>query len=53
MIVVLMVRSGLGCSQDLSVFFALARYRVVKIACSYSEVVLQTMKNYKPHYSLS
>jgi hypothetical protein len=30
-----------------------ARYRVVKIVCSYSEVVLQTMKNYKAHYSLS
>jgi hypothetical protein len=29
-----------------------ARYRVVKIVCSYSEVVLQTMKNYKAHYSL-
>jgi hypothetical protein len=36
-----------------SVFFALARYRVVKIMCSYSEVVLRTMKNYKAHYNLS
>jgi hypothetical protein len=27
------------------VFFALARYRVVKIVCSYSEMVLQTMKH--------
>jgi hypothetical protein len=34
-------------------FFAPGRYRVVKIACSYSEVVLTTMKNYKAHYSLS
>jgi hypothetical protein len=34
-------------------FFALARYAVAKIACSCSEVVLQTMKNYKAHYSLS
>jgi hypothetical protein len=33
--------------------FALARYRVIKIACSCSEVVLRTMKNYKAHYSLS
>jgi hypothetical protein len=33
-------------------FFAPARYRVVKIACSYSEVVLRTM-NYKAHYDLS
>jgi hypothetical protein len=38
---------------ELSVFFALTRYRVVKVACSYSEVVLQTMKNYKAHNSLS
>jgi hypothetical protein len=37
----------------LSVFFALARYRVVKIVCSYSKAVLRTMKNYKAHYSLS
>jgi hypothetical protein len=36
-------------SCQLSVFFALARYRVVKIACSCSEVVLRTMKNYKAH----
>jgi hypothetical protein len=35
-----------------SVFFAPARYRVVEIACSYSEVVLQIIKNYKAHYSL-
>jgi hypothetical protein len=34
-------------------FFALARYRVVKIMCSCFEVVLQTMKNSKAHYSLS
>jgi hypothetical protein len=26
---------------------------VVKIVCSYSEVVLRTMKNYKAYYSLS
>jgi hypothetical protein len=38
---------------QLSVFFALARYRVVNIACSCSMVVLQTTKNYKAHYSLS
>jgi hypothetical protein len=31
--------------HQLLVFFALARYRVVKIVCSYSEVVLQTRKN--------
>jgi hypothetical protein len=37
----------------LSMFFASARYRVVKIVCSYSEVVLRTMKNYKAYYSLS
>jgi hypothetical protein len=30
---------------QLSVFFALTRYRLVKIACSYFEVVLQTMKH--------
>jgi hypothetical protein len=36
-----------------SVFFAPARYRVVKIVCSCFEVVLRTMKNYKAHYSLS
>jgi hypothetical protein len=41
------------CSRVVSVFFAPARYRVVKIACSYFEVVLRTMKNYKTHYSLS
>jgi hypothetical protein len=35
------------------VFFAPVRYRVVKITCSYSEVILQTMKNYKAHYILS
>jgi hypothetical protein len=34
-------------------FFAQARYLVVKILCSCSEVVLQTMKNYKAYYSLS
>jgi hypothetical protein len=27
-------------ARQLSVFFALARYRLVKIVCSYSEVVL-------------
>jgi hypothetical protein len=37
----------------MSVFFAPARYRVGKIVCSYSEVVLGTMRNYKAHYSLS
>jgi hypothetical protein len=37
----------------MSVFFAPAKYRVVKIMCSYSEVVLWTIKNYKAHYSLS
>jgi hypothetical protein len=31
----------------LSVFFAPTRYRVVKIARSYSKMVLRTMKNYK------
>jgi hypothetical protein len=36
-----------------SVFFAPARYRVVKIVYSCSEVVLRTMKNYKAHDSLS
>jgi hypothetical protein len=35
------------------VFFAMVRYRVVKIMRSYSEIVLQTTKNYKAHYSLS
>jgi hypothetical protein len=35
------------------VFFALERYRVVKITCSCSEVVLWTTKNYKAHYSFS
>jgi hypothetical protein len=39
--------------NDLSIFFAPARYRVVKIAHSSSNVVLQTTKNYKAHYSLS
>jgi hypothetical protein len=29
------------------------RYRVVKITCSYFEVVLRTMMNYEAHYSLS
>jgi hypothetical protein len=37
----------------MAMFFAPARYRVVKIVCSCSEVVLQTMNNYKAHYSLS
>jgi hypothetical protein len=40
-------------SVVLSVFFALVRYKVVKILCYYSEVVLRTMKNYKAHYSLT
>jgi hypothetical protein len=39
-------------AHQLSVFFAPTGYRVVKITCSYSEVVLQTM-NYKAHYSSS
>jgi hypothetical protein len=39
--------------HELSVFFAPARYRVVKITCSSSEEVLRTTKNYKAHYSLS
>jgi hypothetical protein len=39
--------------DNMSVFFAPARYGVVNIVCSYSKVVLQTMKNYKAHYSLS
>jgi hypothetical protein len=34
-------------TRQLSVFFAPARYRVVKIACSYSEVVLRTTKHTK------
>jgi hypothetical protein len=38
---------------QLLVFFAPARYRVVKILRFYSEMVLRTMKNYKAHYSLS
>jgi hypothetical protein len=38
--------------EEVSVFFAPARYRVVKIVRSCSEVVLQTVKNYKAHYSL-
>jgi hypothetical protein len=38
---------------QLSVCFALARYRVVKVTFSCSELVLRTMKNYKAHYSLS
>jgi hypothetical protein len=37
----------------LSVLFAPARNRVVKITCSYCEVVLRTVKNYKAHYSFS
>jgi hypothetical protein len=39
--------------HQLSVFCAPARSTVVKIASSYSEMVLQTLKNYKAHYSLS
>jgi hypothetical protein len=38
---------------QLSVFFAPARFRVVKITCSYSEMVLQTMNKHKAHYNLS
>jgi hypothetical protein len=38
--------------RQLSVFFAPARYKVVKITCSYSKVVLLTM-TYKAHYDLS
>jgi hypothetical protein len=34
-------------------FFASVRYRVVKIMCSYFEVVFRSMKNYKAHYSIS
>jgi hypothetical protein len=37
----------------LSLYFAPARYRVVKIVCSYFEVVLRTMRNHKAHYRLS
>jgi hypothetical protein len=40
-------------AHQLLMFFAPERYRVVKIAHSYSRVVLQTMKNCKAHYSLS
>jgi hypothetical protein len=40
-------------ARQRSVFFAPVRYRVVKIVHSNSEVVLQAMKNYKAHYSLS
>jgi hypothetical protein len=40
-------------AHQVLMFFATARYRVVKITCSCSEVVLRTMKNYKTHYSLS
>jgi hypothetical protein len=32
-------------ARQLSVFFAPARYKVVKITCSYSKVVLQTTKH--------
>jgi hypothetical protein len=42
-----------GFSMVLSVFSAPARYMVVKITRSCSEMVLRTMKNYKAHYSLS
>jgi hypothetical protein len=38
---------------SLSVFIASERYRVVKITRSYFKIFLQTMKNYKAHYSLS
>jgi hypothetical protein len=31
--------------HQLLVFFASARYRVAKIACSYSKMVLRTIKN--------
>jgi hypothetical protein len=40
------------CLGPLSVFFAPTRYRVVKIMCSYSEVLLRTT-NYEAHYDLS
>jgi hypothetical protein len=36
----------------MSVFYAPARYRVVKIVPYCSEMVLRTTKNYKAHYSL-
>jgi hypothetical protein len=40
-------------AHQLSVFSAPVRYRVVNITCSYSEVVLRTIKNYIAHYILS
>jgi hypothetical protein len=40
-------------AQQLSVFFALARYRWSRSCVLFSEVAMQTMKNYKTHYSLS
>jgi hypothetical protein len=40
-------------SAAVCVFFAQARYRVIKIACSCSEMVLQTIMKYKAYYSLS
>jgi hypothetical protein len=39
--------------SPLSVFFAPAKYWVVKIMRSYFKMVLQTIKNYKAYYSLS
>jgi hypothetical protein len=40
-------------AHQLSVFFTPVRYTVVKIVCSYSKMVLRTIKNYKAHYILS
>jgi hypothetical protein len=34
-------------------FFALTRYRVIKIVRSWFEMVLRIIKNYKAHYILS
>jgi hypothetical protein len=44
---------ALAIYNDIVSVFVRARYRVVKITCSYSKIILQTMKNYKAHYSLS
>jgi hypothetical protein len=41
------------CQENCRCFFALERYRVVKIACSCFKMVLWTTKNYKAHYILS
>jgi hypothetical protein len=40
-------------AHQLSAFLPPIRYKVVKIACFYLEVVLSTMKNYKADYNLS